>query len=145
MHPRSFRRGLGAALAVLGGSIALTLAAADMPWPGAAPSTPVPGRGALLYDTHCIECHTAQVHWRDRQQARDWTTLKAEVFRWQAAAHLAWTDAEVDAVTDYLNDTIYHFAAPQEQARQAVPAAAKQAAGHTVAAPARREPPRGRR
>lgn len=119
MRPRSFRRRL---LAVLGSSIALTNPAADMPLPGSAPATPVPSRGALLYETHCIECHTAQVHWRDRQQARDWATLKAEVFRWQAAARLAWTDAEVEAVSDFLNDTIYHFAAPQEQAREATPA-----------------------
>lgn len=123
MSPPSFRRGLRAARAALGSSIALTIPAADVPWPGSAPpAAPAPTRGALLYDTHCIECHTAQVHWRDRQQARDWATLKAEVFRWQAAAHLGWTDAEVDDVTDYLNDTVYHFAVPQEQARPARPA-----------------------
>jgi mono/diheme cytochrome c family protein len=126
MSPRWFRRRLRAAVAALGTTFALSLSAADVPRPESAlPATPVPSRGALLYDTHCIECHTAQVHWRDRQQARDWVTLKAEVFRWQAAARLAWTDAEVDAVTDYLNDAIYHFTAPQEQARQARPARAK--------------------
>lgn len=126
MSPRWFRRSLRAAVAALGSTFVLSLAAADVPWPGSAPpETPVPSRGALLYDTHCIECHTAQVHWRDRQQARDWATLKAEVFRWQAAARLAWTEAEVDAVTDYLNDTIYRFAAPQEQARQWQPARLK--------------------
>lgn len=126
MSPLSFRRGLRAALAVLGSTFVLAIPAADVPWPGtAASSPPVPSRGALLYDTHCIECHTAQVHWRDRQQARDWATLKAEVLRWQAAAHLGWTDAEVEAVTDYLNDTVYHFAAPQEQAREAASATVK--------------------
>lgn len=126
MSPLPFRRGLRAALAVLGSTFALGIPAADVPWPGSGPpGTPVPSRGALLYDTHCIECHTAQVHWRDRQQARDWATLKAEVLRWQAAAHLGWTDAEVDAVTDYLNDTVYHYAAPQEQAREAASATPK--------------------
>lgn len=122
MHPLSSRHGLGAALAVLGSTFVLVLAAAaDVSRPAQLPSAPAPSRGALLYDTHCIECHTAQVHWRDRQQARDWATLKAEVFRWQAAARLAWSEDEVDAVTDYLNDTIYRFAAPQEQARGALP------------------------
>lgn len=126
MRPRSFRRGPLAALAVLGSTFILATSAADVPWPGSAPpAPPAPSRGALLYDNHCIECHTAQVHWRDRQQARDWATLKAEVFRWQAAARLAWTDAEVEAVTDYLNDTIYHFAAPQEQAREAASSTVK--------------------
>ncbi|MHB1124980.1 MAG: cytochrome C [Ramlibacter sp.] len=124
MHPRSSRRGLRAALAVLGGSLALAIPAADVPWPGSAPpaAAPAPARGELLYDTHCIECHTAQVHWRQRRQARDWTTLKAEVLRWQAAARLGWTDADLDAVAGYLNDTIYHFAAPLAQAREAAPA-----------------------
>lgn len=127
MSLRSFRRGLRTALAVLGTSISLAIPAADVPSPGSAPSTPAPApsRGALLYDTHCIECHTAQVHWRDRQVARDWATLKAEVFRWQAAAHLGWSDAEVDAVTDYLNERVYRFAAPLEQAREGWPGAAK--------------------
>jgi mono/diheme cytochrome c family protein len=129
MLPPSFRRGPRAALAVLavlGSTFLLASSAADVPWPGPAPAgPPAPSRGALLYDNHCIECHTAQVHWRDRQQARDWATLKAEVLRWQAAACLAWTDAEVEAVTDYLNDTIYHFAAPQEQARARSPATAE--------------------
>ncbi len=122
MNPRSFRR---AAFAALGASIALAICAADLAAPGLLPSPTVPSRGALLYDTHCIECHTLQLHWRDRQRARDWATLKAEVFRWQAAARLAWTGAEVEAVTRYLNDTIYHFAVPQEQARQALPGAAR--------------------
>lgn len=126
MRPLSFRRVARAALAALGSTFILASFAADAPWPAPAPvPPPAPGRGALLYDNHCIECHTAQVHWRDRQQARDWATLKAEVFRWQAAARLAWTDAEVEAVTDYLNDTIYRFAAPQEQARVRPPTSAK--------------------
>lgn len=128
MSSPSFRRGVRVALALLGSTFVLAISAADVPWPGSAPpaaTVPVPSRGALLYDTHCIECHTAQVHWRDRQQARDWATLKAEVYRWQAAARLAWTDAEVDAVTGFLNDTIYHFTAPREQARRAPPAGAR--------------------
>lgn len=126
MRLPSFRRRLCAALAVLGSTFVLSSSAADVPWPGSAPpGMPVPSRGALLYDTHCIECHTAQVHWRDRQQVRDWATLKAEVWRWQAAARLGWTDAEVEAVTDHLNDTIYHFAPPQEQAREAASSMAK--------------------
>ena len=126
MSPRSFRRGLRAALAVLCSTFVLAIPAADAPRPGSAPPVaPVPSRGALLYDTHCIECHTAQVHWRDRKQARDWASLKAEVFRWQAAARLSWSQAEGDGVTGYLNDTTYHYAAPQEQARKAKPPAAK--------------------
>ena len=34
-------------------------------------------RGELLYSKHCIACHTAQVHWRDKKLATDWKSLKS--------------------------------------------------------------------
>ena len=77
---------------------------------------PTPTRGQMLYATHCIECHNSQMHWRARQQARDWSTLRAEVLRWQAAASLGWSDADIDEVTRHLNDTIYQFPQPQPRA-----------------------------
>jgi mono/diheme cytochrome c family protein len=73
-------------------------------------------RGALLYETHCVECHTAQMHWREQRLARDWSSLRAQVRRWQANARLQWSDADIDAVTRYLNDTVYGF--DRRQARQ---------------------------
>jgi mono/diheme cytochrome c family protein len=72
-------------------------------------------RGAMLYQTHCIECHTAQMHWRERRLARDWPTLRMQVRRWQAVARLDWSDADIDAVTRHLNDTVYRF--PRWQAK----------------------------
>jgi len=69
-----------------------------------------PSRGQMLYSTHCIECHTTQMHWRANKQARDWTTLRAQVRRWQDTAGLRWSDSDIDAVARYLNSTIYHFA-----------------------------------
>lgn len=72
-----------------------------------------PARGQLLYETHCIECHTTQMHWRSRKLARDWGTLRAQVTRWQAVAKLNWSEQEIDDVTHYLNDTIYQFPPPQ--------------------------------
>lgn len=74
-----------------------------------AQEVPVPSRGALLYDTHCRACHDEQVHWRDRRAARDWPGLKAEVARWQAAARLGWTEADILAVARHLNETVYHL------------------------------------
>ena len=83
---------------------------------GAAAQTPAPtqpsrveSRGQLLYSTHCIECHTTQMHWRANKQARDWATLRAQVARWQQTAGLGWSEADVDDVARHLNDTIYHF------------------------------------
>lgn len=80
----------------------------------AAPAT----RGQLLYENHCVECHTAQMHWRDQRLARDWLTLKAQVWRWQSAASLAWSPTDVDEVARYLNDTIYRFPSPSSTARR---------------------------
>jgi len=75
-----------------------------------------PTRGQLLYDTHCIACHTSQVHWRDRRQATDFATLVAQVRQWQDAASLGWDDDDIERVARYLNRTIYRFAAPAGRA-----------------------------
>ena len=68
-----------------------------------------PSRGRLLYDAHCIECHTQQIHWRTLKRARDWDTLALQVRRWQEVAKLEWSDSDVQEVARYLNETIYHF------------------------------------
>lgn len=74
--------------------------------PGAALSQ---SRGALLYDTHCIACHTKQVHWRQRRLATDWPSLLAQVWRWQSEAALGWNDDDVMEVARYLNGEFYHL------------------------------------
>lgn len=71
-------------------------------------------RGQLLYSTHCIECHTVQMHWRSQRLARDWESLRAQVVRWQSTARLQWSEADIDAVSRHLNDTVYRF--PRSQA-----------------------------
>jgi hypothetical protein len=63
----------------------------------------------LLYTTHCIACHTTEVHWRDNRSASNWTSLNFQVRRWQDVVSLRWSDGEVLAVARYLNDSIYHF------------------------------------
>jgi mono/diheme cytochrome c family protein len=69
----------------------------------------VSSRGELLYSTHCIECHSRQMHWRAERKARDWDTLRVQVRRWQGAVSLRWSETDIDDVARYLNDTIYHF------------------------------------
>lgn len=93
-------------------SIALMLVALAVQ----AQSNPVGGtvvvpasRGQALYNTHCIACHTTQVHWRDARLATNWDSLKREVRRWQAANALAWNEADVVQVARHLNDTIYRY------------------------------------
>ncbi len=78
----------------------------------AAQPAPGSGRGELLYSTHCVSCHTSQVHWRDDKLATDWATLRMQVLRWQGNTGLAWSDDDIAAVTRYLNDLYYRFPAP---------------------------------
>lgn len=69
-------------------------------------------RGELLYSTHCIACHSAQVHWRDKKLVTDWISLRAEVRRWQGFSGLGWGDDDVAAVARYLNALHYHYSTP---------------------------------
>jgi uncharacterized protein Usg len=66
-------------------------------------------RGALLYETHCIACHTEQMHWRDKRLATDWPSLKRLVQHWQGNVRLDWGDDDIDSVAQYLNQRFYHF------------------------------------
>ena len=70
---------------------------------------PAATRGELLYTTHCVTCHTTQMHWRNDRKANDWDSLKVNVRRWQGNAGLQWGDADIAEVARHLNDTIYHF------------------------------------
>lgn len=66
-------------------------------------------RGELLYRTHCIACHTTQMHWRDGHRATDWASLLALVTQWQARSGLAWDADDTEEVARWLNTTIYGF------------------------------------
>ncbi|MDP1534777.1 MAG: cytochrome C, partial [Rubrivivax sp.] len=73
--------------------------------PALAQTVPAPqSRGALLYATHCIACHSTQMHWRDKRVATDWASLRAEVQRWQGHAQLRWSEDDITEVARYLNE-----------------------------------------
>lgn len=86
---------------------------------------PAATRGQLLYTTHCIACHTTQMHWRNDRLAHDWDSLKVQVRRWQGNASLQWSEADIAEVARHLNDTIYHFPQPADRvgmtSRRAMP------------------------
>jgi mono/diheme cytochrome c family protein len=94
-----------------------SLLLASLPLLAQATDAPVASRGELLYRTHCIACHTTQVHWREQKLARDWASLTAQVRRWQANAGLRWPESSIEDVVRYLNTTIYRF--PDEAPKQA--------------------------
>ena len=93
------------ALWLLAACTCAAIAVAAQPAPGSS-------RGELLYSTHCVGCHTAQVHWREKRLASDWASLRTQVSRWQANTGLAWSDNDIATVTRYLNDLYYRFPAP---------------------------------
>lgn len=70
-------------------------------------------RGELLYTTHCIACHSTQVHWRDQRRATDLASLTEQVRYWQGRALLSWTEDDIAEVTRYLNQRIYRFGPPK--------------------------------
>ncbi len=73
------------------------------------PAVMAQSRGELLYTTHCISCHTTQIHWRDGRAATNWSGLAFQVRRWQGAASLGWSESDILDVARYLNETIYRF------------------------------------
>jgi mono/diheme cytochrome c family protein len=68
-------------------------------------------RGRLLYETHCVACHSEQLHWRERKLVTDWASLKAQVRRWQGTAQLGWSEEDVVDVARHLN--AIHYRLPQ--------------------------------
>jgi mono/diheme cytochrome c family protein len=74
-------------------------------------------RGELLYATHCIACHTKQVHWRDQRIVTDPSSLTAQVARWQKNTGLNWSSEEIQDVARYLNATVYRFPDPAPRAQ----------------------------
>lgn len=95
--------------------VRLTLVACAAALAGLLPAAPAradESRGELLYRTHCITCHTAQMHWREQRAATDWDSLRANVRRWQAVELLRWSEQDIAHVAHYLNRRYYHFATP---------------------------------
>ena len=104
---KGWKRGIVAASCLA----AVALAPAQ-PLPPPSPEVP---RGELLYATHCIGCHSTQVHWREKKLATDWGKLLAQVQRWQANANLGWSEDEIFEVARYLNALFYRLPMPAEK------------------------------
>ncbi|MDM0116380.1 cytochrome C [Variovorax sp. J22R133] len=89
--------------------MAIGVLAALSLWSGQASAQ---ARGYLLYNDHCLECHSTSVHWRERRLATDWNSLQFQVRRWQGVAALNWNEEDIQNVTRYLNTRFYDFQAP---------------------------------
>jgi hypothetical protein len=71
-------------------------------------------RGRLLYETHCIACHTTQAHWRDKHIVRSWADLLYQVTRMEKNAGQDWSSAEISDVAAYLNELFYKMPCPAQ-------------------------------
>ncbi|MEO6423313.1 MAG: hypothetical protein ABIR84_11730 [Candidatus Nitrotoga sp.] len=70
-----------------------------------------PSRGELLYSTHCIACHSTQVHWREKKLVTNLESLQSEVQRWQGVSRLGWNNEDIEDVAHYLNTIYYRYPA----------------------------------
>lgn len=70
-------------------------------------------RGELLYNNHCLACHTEQMHWREQRLVTDLESLTAQVQRWQMVTRAGWNADDIAAVTQYLNSVFYQFSPPK--------------------------------
>ena len=92
------RRGV----AVLAAALALPLGAAAQD----------AGRGKLLYETHCNECHYERVHERLRSEVKDIGDLRDVVSRRsRETRRRAFSLEELEDIVQYLNASHYRFGA----------------------------------
>jgi mono/diheme cytochrome c family protein len=90
-------------------SLILTLGASlSAPLASAQPRETL-ARGELLYNAHCVACHTTQMHWRGKKLVADWDSLKLQVRLWQANDKLGWSDTDITSVALYLNKLHYGY------------------------------------
>jgi mono/diheme cytochrome c family protein len=92
-------------------------------------------RGELLYTTHCIACHSTQMHWREQRRATDLASLEQQVRLWQRRALLSWTDDDIAEVTRYLNESIYRFGQTTARASRTEAAASRAQPTNDAGAP----------
>lgn len=66
-------------------------------------------RGELLYENHCLSCHTSKAHIRENRRARSVADVEGWVARWANELNLTWTDEEIRDVAEYLVRRYYRF------------------------------------
>ena len=74
-----------------------------------AAQVPDAARGRLLYENHCIVCHTQSVHRRVPPMPIDAQDLRRIVSSWAKEQKLRWSQADIEDVVNYLERTHYRF------------------------------------
>jgi mono/diheme cytochrome c family protein len=65
--------------------------------------------GKEIHDANCVSCHDSGVYTRADHKMQDFTQLDAQVRRCDANLGKPLSDADIDKVIAYLNDTYYKF------------------------------------
>ena len=69
-----------------------------------------PERGRVLYENHCVVCHTQRVHTRPNRIALTRAEVRAIVDHWQRQQNLVWSEQDTADVVEFLGRTQYKFA-----------------------------------
>ena len=85
------------------------LLAAGVALPAMGAELPDLERGRLLYENHCLVCHSSKVHGRPNRLPLNTTELKAIVAGWAKEQRLDWSEEEIRDVAEYLDRTYYRF------------------------------------
>jgi mono/diheme cytochrome c family protein len=86
-----------AAAALFGGGIA------------AAAEVPNIERGRMLYENHCVVCHTPKVHSRPDRIPLNRAELREIVTTWVRHEGLPWREPDTEDVVHYLATTRYRY------------------------------------
>jgi hypothetical protein len=70
---------------------------------------PVPTRGQMLYENHCMSCHESVAFIRDKHRIQSLKALRGKVSHWANYLHLGWGKDEVEEVVNHLNSQYYKF------------------------------------
>jgi hypothetical protein len=70
---------------------------------------PLPSRGQLLYENHCMSCHDSVVHIRTDRSTRSLPELRTRVLHWAEYLKLNWENEELGEVVEYLDSQYYKF------------------------------------
>ncbi len=68
--------------------------------------------GKALHDANCISCHDSQKYTRVDRTVKDFAQLQGRVQMCDANLGKPLSAADIEQVTDYLNQAFYHFKKP---------------------------------
>ncbi len=65
--------------------------------------------GKALFEKHCTACHGTEVFTRPNHKMQSLDMLRAQVNRCERPAGANWSEAQTNAVINYINDNFYKF------------------------------------